>query len=115
MNDQTIDIIERLRAGFAGQAGDGAQTSAAMTITAADAGLLLARLDELQNHNDELRRRAVKGNEMIDAAAAFLAAYGKKYRNFAGGGMRPTAILLNEVKVMWAVMEEFRTVTESEA
>src|SRR3546814_13260633 len=111
MNDETKDIIERLRAGFADQAGDDAQTSVAVTITAAGASLLLARLDELQNHNEELRRRAVKGNEMIDAAASFLAAYRKKYRNFGGGGMRPTANRHNEAQVTRVGMQVFRTPT----
>ena len=82
------------------------------TVAAADFQALLERYEALQRENDTLRRQAAKGTEMLDAAAIFLKAYGDKYRNFVGGGIRPTAILHREVKVMWAVFRDIRGLTE---
>ena len=75
---------------------------------------LRERCERLERENADLRRRVARGEAMLQAASSFLDAYGRKYKNFAGGGIRPTAILLNEVKVMWAVHNDFRTLTESE-
>ena len=113
MTDKTTQIIERLHAELGDRDGE-RPAGSEVTIAAADARLLLTHLGELKRDKEELRRQAARGSEMIDAASLFLKAYGEKYRNFASGGIRPTAILLNEVKVMWAVLREFRTLTEKE-
>lgn len=81
---------------------------------AGEIAALRERCEKLEQENAELRRQAARGEAMLQAASSFLDAYGQKYKNFAGGGIRPTAILLNEVKVMWAVHNDFRTLTESE-
>ncbi len=113
MSNQFAKLIERLRVETAGY-NDGQPDSDA-NITLSDAHMLLACIDELKSENLKLRQQAQRGREMCDAASSFLKAYGEKYRNFASGGMRPTAILLNEVKVMWAVHTEIRALTEKEA
>lgn len=102
------DAVARLRAT--------AETAGADTATVAtsDIRLLLERCEALERDHDHLQRRAAKALAMLDAATVFLKAYGEKYRNFARGGIRPTAILQSEVKVMWAVFKEFRDPTESE-
>ncbi|WP_395517311.1 hypothetical protein [Pseudorhizobium flavum] len=95
-----------------------AQAHSANAPPAADAtaeiDALRQRCEALERENAELRRQAARGEAMLQAASSFLEAYGRKYKNLAGGGIRPTAILLNEVKVMWAVHNDFRTLTESE-
>lgn len=108
MQDTMSGAVLRLRAAV-----DDA-TEATVAIPVADLRLLLERQEALEREQQELRRKAAKGAEMLDAATIFLKAYGEKYRNFASGGIRPTAILQSEVKVMWAVFNEFRGLTESE-
>ncbi|MFN7103726.1 MAG: hypothetical protein ACK4N1_14010, partial [Pseudorhizobium sp.] len=102
------DAAARLRA-HAGTAG--ADTA---TVAVSDLRLLIERCEALERDHDHLQRRADKALAMLDAATVFLKAYGEKYRNFASGGIRPTAILQNEVKVMWAIFKEFRDPMQSE-
>jgi|GEM_PF-1467675 len=85
-----------------------------VAVEASEIRLLLERCEALEREKDDMLRRSAKAMEMLDAATIFLKAYGEKYRNFASGGIRPTAILQSEVKVMWAVFNEFRGMTESE-
>jgi hypothetical protein len=108
MSNTHHDAAARLR--------DQVQTAGADTavVAVSDIRLLLDRCEALERDHDHLQRRAAKALAMLDAATVFLKAYGEKYRNFASGGIRPTAILQSEVKVMWAVFKEFRDPTESE-
>lgn len=108
MNDDTKDIAARLRA----EIENAAAPSAA--VASSDVQALLERYEALQRENQDLRRQAVKGSEMLDAAAVFLKAYGDKYLNLVSGGIRPTAILRSEVKVMWAVFKDIRGLTEAD-
>ena len=108
MNDRYEELATRLRA----QIDKTAESPA--TVAAADVQVLLERFEALRQENDSLRKQAAKGAEMLDAAAVFLKAYGDKYRNFMSGGIRPTAILHREVRVMWAVFREIRGLTEAE-
>ena len=85
-----------------------------VAVEVSEIRLLLERCEALEREKEDLQRRSAKAMEMLDAATIFLKAYGEKYRNFASGGIRPTAILQSEVKVMWAVFNEFRGMTESE-
>ncbi len=110
MTDKTADIVERLRIVLADQ---DRETGSQAALPLAELRSLLERVEALQDENEELRRRAAKGGEMLDAASNFLEAYGRKYRNLAGGGMRPTAILFREVELMWAIHNDFRTLTEN--
>jgi hypothetical protein len=102
MNDGNQEPVRRLCV----------ETAGTSEPSAADFQALLERYEALQRENDTLRRQAAKGAEMLDAAAIFLKAYGDKYRNFVSGGIRPTAILHREVKVMWAVFKDIRGLTE---
>ena len=88
--------------------------AAPATLDVSDIRLLLERVEKLERDHEDLQRRSAKAMEMLDAATVFLKAYGEKYRNFASGGIRPTAILQSEVKIMWAIFKEFRMLTESE-
>jgi hypothetical protein len=106
MNDGNQEPAMRLCVETAGK------TEPSAAVAAADFQALLERYEALQRENDALRRQAAKGAEMLDAAAIFLTAYGDKYRNFVSGGIRPTAILHREVKVMWAVFKDIRGLTE---
>ena len=106
MNDGSEELTTRVRAETAGM------PEASAAVAASDFQALLERYEALQRENETLRRQAAKGAEMLDAATIFLKAYGDKYRNFVSGGIRPTAILHREVKVMWAVFKDIRGLTE---
>lgn len=100
MNDPLIDILARLRAEVSAESSERPHLSVSME----DLRLIVQSFEILHSEKEALRRKAEQHVEVVEAVEVFIAAYRDKYKNYGSGGIRPSAVLRREVRMIWAAM-----------
>ena len=109
MNEQLSEIIARIRAEVT--VGSADRSHVAMSME--DLRLLVQSFEILHAEKEALRRRVEQHAEVVEAVEVFIAAYRDKYKNYGNGGVRPSAVLRREVRMIWAAMNGHVLATDS--
>lgn len=109
MNDRLEEIITRIRVEVSGDLSEKPNLS----VSVEDLRHILQSLEILFSEKEELRRKAEQHSDVIQAVEVFIAAYRDKYKNYAGGGIRPSAVLRREVRMIWAAMNGHLIATDT--
>ncbi|OHV76042.1 hypothetical protein LCM4573_15485 [Rhizobium sp. LCM 4573] len=109
MSERFNDVLARIRADVNAATADLPH----LTIPMEDLRLLIQNLETLHSEREELRRKIDQHNDVIEAVAVFIEAYREKYRNYSSGGVRPSAVLRREVRMIWAAMNGHAVATDS--
>ncbi len=109
MSEQLNDIIARLRAEVISDSSERPHLS----VPLEDLRLIVQSFEILHAEKEALRRRAEQHAEIVEAVEIFITAYRDKYKNYGSGGVRPSAVLRREVRMIWAAMNGHVLATES--
>ncbi|WP_105427915.1 hypothetical protein [Neorhizobium tomejilense] len=109
MSDQLNDIIARLRAEVIADSSEYPHVN----VPLEDLRLIVQSFEILHAEKEALRRRVEQHAEVVEAVEVFIAAYRDKYKNYGNGGVRPSAVLRREVRMIWAAMNGHVLATDS--
>ena len=109
MSEQLNEILDRLRAEVSAASAERPHLSIPME----DLRLLVQTFEILHSEREELRRQVIQHDDVMEAVTTFIEAYRQKYSNYSSGGVRPSAVLRREVRMIWAAMHGHAVATDS--
>ncbi len=109
MSERLNEVLARIRAEVSAAAAERPH----LNLATEDLRLLIESLEALHAEREELRRRLELHEDVMAAVTTFIEAYREKYRNYSSGGVRPSAVLRREVRMIWAAMNGHAVATDT--